>query len=377
MARVKPHPFEILTPIGYRRNGQPIWPIRGAAEQVFNTAQLGRQAGTFYAVGAAVAGNVLYPVMEPIVIELDRASTYPPEDYGNNFDAHAGRGHHGNRGANFPFSSVMRFGDLMDPLEMHYAGDVVPTGSGPYVWVYPFEIGAPTLIPYSVRSGSETSQDQWVAVGTLLDELTMGFDDLDAPGEHPWTIEGTGIAVDREASALTPGLNAPPAADLETMMGHLSVIKLGSTSTAFASLSEIASSLVSCQIQTQRHLVLRPYGSTSDLAAGFGFSAKSEGEMTFKVKVSATTKTDLHDAWNSSGAALGEKRCRISVDGSGNHEAHFDARIGLTAVPVGERDGERVFECTGKLVVDDVLEAPAQWSITNNQSQLPSVSGGS
>ena len=123
--------------------------------------------------------------------------------------------------------------------------------------------------------------------------------------------------------------------------------------------------------------MLRPYGSSSDLSAGYGFSAKSSGDLTFKVKISASTKSDLHDAWNSSGAALGEKRIRITVDGSGNHVAHLDARLGLTAVPVGERDGERVYECTGKIVKDDALDAGAQWTIVNNVASLGSVSGGS
>lgn len=347
------------------------------AEQVFNTAQLGRQAGTFYTVGAAVAGAVLYPVSEPIVIELDRASTYPPEDYGDNFDAHPGRGHHGSRGGSFPFRSIARFGDFMEPLEMHFAGDVAPSGGPTYTWLYPFETGAPTLVPYTIRTGSEISQDQWAAVGTLLDELTIGFDDLDAPGEHPWTIEGNALCVDRSVSALTPGVNAPAAANLETMMGHLSQIKLGDTSTAFGSLSEVASSLISCSCVTRRNLVLRPYGGTTDLSAGFGFSAKSSGEMTFKVKISSTTKSDLHDAWNSSGALLGEKRIRITVNGSGSHIAHLDARIGLTAVPVGERDGERVYECTGKLVKDSTLDAPAAWTIVNAVASLGSAVAGS
>lgn len=365
------------TPIGFHKDGRPIYPISGGSEQVFNTAQLGRQAGTFYAPGAAVAGNVLFPVSDPIVIELDRASAFPAEDYGNNFDAHAGRGHHGVRGATFPIRSVARFGDIMEILEQHYAGDISPSGGGPYLWPYPFEIGAPTLNPYTWRTGSETAQDQWLALGALIDDLTFSFDDLDAPGEHPWMIDGSALALNRVADALTGGVNAPPAADLETMMGHLSIIKFGPVATAFGSLSEIASSLISCSIHTTRSLVLRPYGSADDVAAGFGFSAKSTGEMTFKVKISSATKTDLHDAWNSSGAALGEKRIRITVDGNGNHAANFDARIGLTAVPVGERQGERVYECTGKLVVDDTLSAPAQWGITNNQSQLGSVSGGS
>jgi hypothetical protein len=340
------------------------------SEAVFHVLQLGRQAGTFYAPGASVAATVLYPVSEAIAIELDRASQYPAEDYGRNIDAHAGRGSHGVRGATFSIASEARFGDLPHLLEMHYAGDVTPTGTGPYTWVYPLEVGLPTLVPYTAESGSETSQDQWEAVGVLIDEFTLGFDDLSAPGYHPWTVEASAMAINRVAAALTADIDPLPAADLETMQGHLSIIKLGSTSTAFASLSEIASSLISFQIVTRRHLVLRPYGSTGDTAAGYGFSERTDGEVTFKVKVSSTTKTDLHDAWNSSGAALGEKRLRVTVDGSGDHLAHVDARIGLTAVPIGERDGERVYECTGKIVDDSALDAAAQWTIVNGIEEL-------
>lgn len=347
-------------------------------EQVFNTAQLGRQAGDFYAVGAAVAGNVIYPVTEPISIEDDRSSVYPAEDYGDNFDAHAGRGHHGVRGATFPVRSVARFGDIMEMLEQHWAGDIAPTGGGgTYSWAYPFEIGAPTIRPYTWRSGSEIASDQWAAVGTLLDELTLSFDDLDAPGEHPWMIEATAMAMRRVVDPLTASVDAPPAADLQTMMGHLSTFAIGSTATAFGSLTELANSLVSFGITTQRNLVRRPYGSANDYAGGFGFSAKSSGEAKFKLKISTTTKTDIHDAWNSSGADLGERRGRVLIPGSGVHAARLDFRFGLTAVPVGERDGERVYDCTAKLVVDDTLEAPAEITVTNAQSQLGSVSGGS
>lgn len=348
------------------------------SENVFNIAQLGRQAGTFYDVGSAVAGNVIYPVTEPISVELDRASTYPSEDYGDNFDAHAGRGHHGIRGATFPVRSIARFGDIMELLEQHWAGDIAPTGGGgSYAWAYPFEIGAPTIVPYTWRSGSETAQDQWAAIGVLLDEMTLSFDDLSAPGEHPWMVEATGMAMQRIVDALTASVDAPPAADLQTMMGHRSTLAIGSTATAFGSLSEIANSLVSFGITTRRNLVRRPYGSANDYAAGFGFSAKSSGEAKFKLKISTGTKTDIHDAWNSSGTDLGEKRGRLSIPGSGVHSAALDFRYGLTAVPVGERDGERVYDCTAKLVVDDTLEAPALLTINNAQSQLGSVSGGS
>lgn len=343
------------------------------AEQVFNTLQLGQQAGTFAAPGSAVAGAVLFPVTEPVNVELDRASRYPAEDYGLNWDAYPGRGSHGVRGGTLSIPAEFRFGDGMEMLEMHYAGGITPTGSGPYVWVYPFEVGAPTLIPVTARSGSETSQDQWYAQSVLIDELTIGFDDLDAPGVHPWTVDASALCVDRVVDALTGAVDAPSAAVLETMHGHLSTIAFGSTSTAFASLTALTGSLISCQIKTMRHLVLRPYGGSTDVATGYGFSAKSEGEVTFKVKIGATSKSTLHDAWNSSGAALGEQRVRVSVDGSGNNDAKLDLRMGLTAVPVGERDGERVYECTGKLVYDSTLSAPAQWTITNDVATLASA----
>lgn len=342
------------------------------AEQVFNVCQLGQQSGTFAAPGSAVAGAILYPTTAPLNADLDRGSAYPAEDYGYNWDAYPTRGSHGVRGVTMPIASELRFQDAMEMLEMHYAGGITPTGAGPYVWGYALETGAPTILPDTIRYGSETSQDQFYVQSALIDELTLGFDDLDAPGVHPWTVDGSILAVDRVVDALTGALAAPTS--LESMQGHLSIISFGTTSTAFASLTELSASLVSFQIKTMRHLVLRPYGASSgDTATGFGFSAKSEGEVTFKVKISASSKTALHDAWNSSGAALGEKRCRVAIDGSGNNAALLDFRMGLTAVPVGERDGERVYECTGKLVRDATLSAPAKWSITNDVATLASA----
>lgn len=343
------------------------------AERVFNTCQLAQQAGTFAAPGAAVAGSILYGTTEQINAELDRGSRYPAEDWGYNFKAYPGRGTHGVRGVTLSVPSEARFGDLMEMLEMHYAGGVTPTGVGPYVWGYVFETGSPTLVPYTVRFGSETTQDQWYVQGVLIDELNLGFDDLDAPGNHPWTVDASCIGIDRVVDNLTGSLGMPTATALETMAGHRSIIAFGSTSTAFASLTELSASLVSFQIRTMRHLVLRPYGAASgDTATGFGFSDKSEGQVTFKVKVSATSKSTLHDAWNSTGSPLGEIRARVTVDGNGNNGATLDFRTGLTAVPIGERDGERVYECTGELVRDDTLAGSAKWTLTNDVATLPS-----
>lgn len=344
------------------------------AENVYNVCQLGQQAGTFAAPDAAVDGAILYGLTEPLSAELDRASAYPAEDYGYNFDAYPGRGSHGVRGATLSLASEARFGDLQEILEMHYAGGITPTGAGPYVWGYVFETGAPSILPATVRYGSETTQDQWYVSGVLVDELTLGFDDLDAPGLHPWTVDASCLGIDRVVDDLTAALSAPAVAALESMQGHRSIISFGSTSTAFASLTELSASLVSFQIKTMRHLVLRPYGASSgDTATGYGFSAKSEGEVTFKVKIGSSSKSTLHDAWNSAGAALGEIRARVAIDGNGNNAATLDFRTGLTAVPVGERDGERVYECTGKLVRDATLDGGAKWTVTNDVATLASA----
>lgn len=331
-------------------------------EIAFNLAQLGRQAGTFLAPGASVAATNVLPVTERVIIDLDRASRYPQEDYGRNAANHAGRGYHGVRGASLPLTGELTFEQIMHVLEMHYAGSISPTGSNPYTWVYPLEAGAPTLKPYTVETGSEIVQDQYEAVGVLIDELTLGFDDLDAPGAHPWTFNATCLALSRAQAAITAALSSTA---VETLQGHLSVIKWGTTATAFAALGEEVGTLISFSVATQRHLVRRPYGGTTDVAGGYGFTEKTTGTATFKVKVNSTTQADFHDAWNSAGGVLGEKRARISAVGSGTKVAHLDFRGGMTAVGVGDRDGESVYEVTAELVDDTTLTAPAAWTVIN------------
>jgi hypothetical protein len=333
------------------------------AEVVFDRAQIAPQvAGTFAAPGASVPAITILPVTSPISIDLDRASHYPTEDYGRNVKNHAGRGSHGTRGSSFPATGELTYEQAMHLFEQSFAGSIVPTGVGPWVWAYPFEAVAPTLMPYTWEVGTETSQDQWEAAGVLIDELTIGFDDLDAPGSHPWTFDASCMGLTRAQAAITASLSSTA---VESMQGHLSTLSWGTTATAFASLAAITASLVSFQAVFRRSLVRRIYGGTSDVAAGWGFTEKSSGEITFKVKISATTQSEFHDAWNSAGAALGEKRGRITAPGSTTNTFTLDWRAGMTAVPVSERDGERVYEVTGEIVDDSTLGAPALATVTS------------
>lgn len=408
------------------------------SETVFHKAQIAPQVGTFAAPGATVAAITILPVTAPVLIELDRASAYPAEDYGRNIRNQAGRGYHGVRGASLPLEGEITFEQWMHILEMSFAGGIVPTsfqvatitsssvanptvittaaahglvsgqtvtiaghaGSTPAIngvhvvtvlttttftipvnvtvggtggtvsvwqWVYVLETGSPTLLPYTVEAGSETTQDQWEGQGVLVNELTFGFRDIDAPGAHPWTFQASCMALDRAIANVTGSLTSTA---IETMQGHLSLFKEGTTATAFASLSEIATTLKSFSCTIRRSLTFRAYGGTSDVPTGYGFSEKTTGEIALKLKVGATTKTNIHDIYNSSGAVLGERRHRITVDGAGNNVAHFDYRIGEMRVDIEDVDGERTYGVTGEIVYDPTLTGAAGWTVINDIADL-------
>lgn len=339
------------------------------AERVFNVIQTGEQTGTFAAPGAAVAATVIIPGAVASWPTLDRGSGWPDESRGRNARNPAGRMHHGARGVNFGLSGEARFADLQYFLEMHAAGNIVPTGTGPYVWTTKTEAGSPTIQPRTIQMGSETVQDQWQVRSVLVDELTISFDDLAAPGYNPFTFEASCLGIDRTSTALTASLS-PLAAAMETMQGLYALIKEGTTVTAFASLTEIAATLISFSVTTNRHLELRAYGGTSDLATGYGFSERTTGEVTAKLKVGAAAKAAFGDIYEVAGGVGSERRWRIAIDGGGNNAATLDFRIGITGVDPDERGGEGVYTVKGELVDDSTLDALNVWGITNDTAAL-------
>lgn len=337
------------------------------SENVFHVAQIAPQAGTMAALGSSVVAITKLPVTAVVSPELDRGTAYPQEDWGRNIANRAGRGYHGIRAATGSMAGEVTFEQFMHLLEMHYAGGVVPTGVGPYTWVYLLEAGGSTVIPYTLEIGSETSQDQYELVGLLIDELTVGFDALAAPGASPWTFDASWLAANRVQAALTASLNSTA---VETLQGHLSVLKEGTTATAFAALSELSSSLIQFSMTTRRNLVLRPYGSASDTAAKMGYSAKTSGEFSAMVAISATSKSNIYDIHEVAESIASERRWRITADGAGNNIAHLDFRAGFMQVTRGERDGEAVYEISGEIVDDSTLGAAAGWTVVSSVADL-------
>ena len=337
------------------------------SEAIFNKMQLGRET----TAGTGVAATTGFPIDQGFLgFELDRASESPDEDYGSASREQAGRESHGIRLATAPLPFVGRFQDLMHPLEMHVKGSVSPTGAGPYVYVYGFDDTSLTLKPYTMEYGDiNSTQDEHRGVGVIATGFDFGFDALSAPGNSMWKGTLDLLALDREANAMTAGQSAP--ATLETMEGHLTTLAYGSTSTAFASLTALTSSLKSFRFTSGINAQARAYGGTTDKATEWGRSQK--GDITFEamLKMSATTKTNMHDVHNVSGSVASEQRWRIAVDGSGNNAATIDARVRYRAVDVGEHEGERLYLCKGVFVYDSTLATRGTITLTNDIASVP------
>lgn len=335
------------------------------SEQVYNVVQIGSQGGTTVAPGAAAAATILFPISDKINPDLDLGSVYPALDRGRNVRNLGGSGYHGVRKAGVTLPSEVRFEDIKWILEMIYAGGVAPSGSGPYTWLYPFEAGAPTIIPMTLETGNiDLAAAQERLVSCMVSSLTLGFASVTAGQASPWTLSAEIVAFDRAVTALTGSL-APVADPLETVQGHLTRFYEGTVATAFGSLAELTGSLKSFTMTPSRNTIIRAYGSAADLGTKFGFSDLSNTTYELVVAVSATAKTNLHDVWNTSGATLGERRIRIQASGSGSKKFTVDARAGLFAEPWDDVDGERVYKISGEFADDTTLGASHTVSIIN------------
>ena len=338
------------------------------SEQVFAIAQVGAQAGSFTAPGAAVPATVLIPLTGKVKPELNRAAAYPDLDEGKNTRNFSGTGYYGVRESKDTFQLEVRFEDLAVILEQHWAGGVAPSGVGPYTRLYPFEAVAPTIKPATWELANiDNAAAQFRLISTLVDQMTIGFANVNPGSASPWTASLGVLAVNRDISPFTAALS--PKGTPETAQGFLTRFYEGPIATAYASLPELTGALKSLSIVSQRHLALRAYGSASDLATSFGFSAHSQVNFDFQVAISATAKTDLHDAWNAAApVALGERRVRFQTTGTASKVLTFDGIAGLFAVGVDEDNGERVYRVTGEYAYDSTLSAPVLCTIVNNQA---------
>jgi hypothetical protein len=282
------------------------------SEAVFNIMQLGQQSDTT----SAAAAKVLMPVDAGAVIDEDRAATSPDEDYGENAVGQPGRGTYGLRGSNLSVTGEVRAEDFIDILSMHAKGGVTSTGgAGAYVWTYPFDLTSDSLKRYTIEAGAvDTANDQWRAVGCLVDKLELGFDALAAPGNAPWKYSADIVGIYRERSDLTAALS--PYSPLETLEGHMTDLYEGPTGTAYASLAQAAATLKSFKLTSDLKLIRRAYGGSADYASAWGYGGRKEIGFTAELAINATTHADVSDVFETAGSLMTERRWRILTRGS-------------------------------------------------------------
>lgn len=335
------------------------------AQLAFDKIQLGRQS----VLVTPVAATTGFPG-KATSWALDRGYNNPDEDWGRLSDEQPGRGLFGLRGAAWALAGQVRFEDYMHLLEMHVAGGVIPTGAGPYTYTHTADELGLTPKPYTIEMGSETSQDQWRLTGALIRELSLGFDALTAPGNAPWTADANGVALDRSITALTPAISAP--ATLETAEGHLTTISEGPTATAFASLPELSATLVNFRFASTVPYSLLAYGSASgDTAIDRGVEGKAGVTFEAGLRVTASTKSNVHDIYNTAGSSVQERRWRIRVAGSGTKTLTTDGRVRFRTVDRADRNGEAIYSIAGSFVYDPSLAARLQVIGVNSVSTIP------
>ena len=259
---------------------------------------------------------------------------------------------------------------------MHF--DTVTTaGAGPYSHTSIFDdsgvaLGAASsaaLTPYTMHYGvAGSTQDEWIATGVLCDTLEFGFDALGAAENSMWKGTLGLVAINRSNGTMTAAQTPP--ATLETMEGHKTTIADGSTSTAFASLSALAS-LRQFSFNSTLNLVGRPYGGSSDTVTYVGQSEKGGATFDALIGIASGAKTSLIDVYNVAGDVMTDRRFRVTITGSGNNVCTLDFRARFNAVDVGLDDGERLYAVNGSFVYDSTLASRAKWITTNDVATVP------
>lgn len=344
------------------------------SEGVFNIVAFGRQAN----IATAVAASTIFPVDAGFLgFELDRASESPDEDFGSTSREQPGRESTGVRWATASLPFVARFQDIVHPLEMHVAAisGGTPTGTAsPFTYGYVYDETSSSLgvalKPYTVEYGVDGStQDEWRAVGVIADELELGFDALSAPGNSMWRGTLGLVALDRQGTAITGTAVAP--ATLETMEGHLTTLAEGGTATAFGSLAALGGSLKQFNLRSSNNAAGRAFGGSSDLATDIGRSEKGSVEFDALIGISSTSKTDVHDIYNTSGSVVTERRWRLVCTGSGVNVFTTDFRCRFRSVNVGEHENERLYAVSGVWVKDSTLGGRGKFTLQNAVATIP------
>lgn len=327
------------------------------AEAAFRSVQIGKES----AYGTEVNATLILPVEAASgELHLERGTNTPDEDFGMAIRNQTLRGSHGVRLVSGSVSAVASFQTLPHFLQMS-VGDVVTTGSSaPYTHVVERDTTADTTSSYTWEVNDDT-QD-WIGVGITIPTWELGFEALAAGENAAWMFSGDLQGVNLSKGTATAAQAAPAT---ETMEGHLTTIKEGTTATAFASLTTLTNKLVSLSLSGSDEKPPRAY------AGGDTHSARGRRKGVTTINASflldSTTLGSTHDLYNVSGAVPTYRRWRIGVTGSGSNAATIDMQVLITDcfIEPDGRDGERLVTMTGESVYDSTLTSDLVFSIVN------------
>lgn len=319
------------------------------------------QIGAESVEGVADTVDILFPAESSSIIELDRAPNTPEEDWGEFSNSRPGRSVYGVRQATMPMRSTLRFEDVIRILEAGLCGGVTPTNpaTGVYSWVYDHDNTADTLVSQTVEDGD--NQAVYRMVGSLLSRIRFSFDAVNPTAASPWMLELQWVGYDKELIEDFSVAAAP--SEMETAMGHLCRLYLGSTATAFGSLPEVPGSILSADITIETGVVLRKQGGSDDIPDSHG---RQRVKVTFTIVVEQTADT-VSAFWDDfeRGAAdpqMFGKRMRLRTSGS---NLDTDERVSIT--PTTGAD-----DVTGgsfTLEFDSQTTGPIPWNATAGQVQ--------
>jgi hypothetical protein len=322
------------------------------------------QIGVEITHGTGVSPTVILDAESGAIIDLDRSPASPDLDFSSLAREQPGYGSFGVRHATMPEKGVVTFNTIMYRLRHGIAGSVTPTGAGPYVWVYGADNSSDTVQSATIEEG-DTIQAYRMTFG-LVSNYHFFFSDLAAPGNSPWNFECTWMGADKQPVTFAGGASA--LASSGYAMGHLTRAYIGSTATAFASLSEQVS-LLATDLVVPTGIVARKWGGITDTMDAHGRMKRAPtGTATFFQ--TAATKTGIFDVFNNAGAQMVEKRLRISAPGTGTDVFIIDGRIRLTAVPIHEANGATVYAGALQYVYDATLGTDIVFSVTNSVASL-------
>jgi hypothetical protein len=335
-------------------------------ERSLHIVQVGRETTH----GTAVPATVRLPGFSTGITTLDRAPSKVNEDFGSLALNQAGRGYYGVRLAKLPYKGNLNFEDCIRYLGAFIEGGITtPTTvtTGVYSWAYLSDTTADSLDSLTIEEGDNINAYQMPFA--LGESLKLSFNALASPGSSPWQVEASFIGRDKIPHAFTSAVSVP--AGVETAMGHLTRAYLGTTATAFASLSEQVG-LLAFDLTIPTGVLARKYGGSTDTFDTYG-RAKYDPTGTITFYSTAATQTALFTPYQSfSGSpVMSEFHLRVQATGSliatgYNKLFTIDSRVRLSAVPVAEdANGATVYQGNIELVNDATLGGPLMITVQN------------